>query len=219
MGNHVDGAIGCGRRLLPLAFPGRAIDGHLSLLQDRPRDVLRRSIRPLGAIVLSREMSPCPSSQADGRVIIVRCEPSCIMSQQGTDHGSCYPTLVTGPPEISPLPRRARLTLPNVPMHIIQRGNTRQVRFLADEDHRGYLDWLKEHAGKTACRIHPCRLMRNPVHRLVSAPAGHGAGDARGKCGWALSQRPDDPAAEDCRLHARFLGASLDARAITRRRG
>jgi len=31
------------------------------------------------------------------------------------------------------MPRRARIALPNVPLHIIQRGNNRQACFFADE--------------------------------------------------------------------------------------
>lgn len=34
------------------------------------------------------------------------------------------------------MPRRARLMLPNVPLHVIQRGNNRQACFFADEDYR-----------------------------------------------------------------------------------
>ena len=74
------------------------------------------------------------------------------------------------------MPRRARLTLPNVPMHLIQRGNNRQACFYADEDCRFYLDWLAEYAGKTGCRIHAYVLMTNHVHLLVSADSGDGVG-------------------------------------------
>ena len=74
------------------------------------------------------------------------------------------------------MPRRARLTLPNVPLHIIQRGNNRQACFFADEDARFYLDWLREHAGKTGCRIHAYVLMTNHVHLLLSASTPDGAG-------------------------------------------
>lgn len=74
------------------------------------------------------------------------------------------------------MPRRVRLTLPNVPMHLIQRGNSRQASFFADEDYRFYLDWLKEYAAKTGCRIHAYVLMSNHVHLLVSAGNGSGAG-------------------------------------------
>jgi putative transposase len=74
------------------------------------------------------------------------------------------------------MPRRARVTLPNVPLHIIQRGNNRQACFFADEDARFYLDWLREHAGKTGCRIHAYVLMTNHVHLLLSASTPDGAG-------------------------------------------
>lgn len=67
------------------------------------------------------------------------------------------------------MPRRARLSLPNVPQHIIQRGNNRQACFYADKDYRFYLDWLREHAGKTDCRVHAYVLMTNHVHLLISA--------------------------------------------------
>jgi putative transposase len=67
------------------------------------------------------------------------------------------------------MPRRARLALPGVPLHLIQRGNNRQACFFADEDYRFYLDWLDEHARKTGCRIHAYALMTNHVHLLLSA--------------------------------------------------
>ena len=42
------------------------------------------------------------------------------------------------------MPRRARLTLPNVPMHITQRGNNRQACLFSDGDRYFYLAWLHE---------------------------------------------------------------------------
>ena len=83
------------------------------------------------------------------------------------------------------MPRRARLTPPNVPLHLIQRGNNRQACFFADEDYRFYLDWLTEHAVKTGCRVHAYVLMTNHVHLLVS-PDRAGAAGALMK---ALGQR------------------------------
>jgi putative transposase len=70
------------------------------------------------------------------------------------------------------MPRRPRLTLPNVPLHLIQRGNNRQACFVAEGDYRCYLDWLAEYAGKTGCLIHAYVLMPNHVHLLVSAERG-----------------------------------------------
>lgn len=74
------------------------------------------------------------------------------------------------------MPRRARIALPNVPVHIIQRGNNRQCCFSADEDYRRYLDWLAEYATKTGCRVHAYVLMTNHVHLLVSAEQADAGG-------------------------------------------
>ena len=83
------------------------------------------------------------------------------------------------------MPRRARIAMPNVPVHLIQRGNNRQPCFFADEDYRRYLDWLAEYASKTDCRIHAYALMTNHVHLLLSA--GHA--DAGGALMKSLGQR------------------------------
>lgn len=72
------------------------------------------------------------------------------------------------------MPRRPRVTLPNVPLHIIQRGNNRQACFIADEDYSFYLDWLKEYAGKAGCQIHAYVLMTNHVHLLLSSATSDG---------------------------------------------
>jgi putative transposase len=66
------------------------------------------------------------------------------------------------------MPRRARLNLPGVPWHIIQRGNNRSKCFFADGDYRFYLDCLREFAGKFQCAVHAYVLMTNHVHLLLS---------------------------------------------------
>jgi len=83
------------------------------------------------------------------------------------------------------MPRRARIVLPNVPVHVIQRGNNRHACFFADEDYRFYLDWLTEYAGKTGCRVHAYVLMTNHVHLLLSSDKA----DAPGALMKALGQR------------------------------
>ncbi len=50
------------------------------------------------------------------------------------------------------MPRRPRITLAGVPLHLIQRGNNRQACFFADENYRFYLDWLED-------------TLRNPLAR------------------------------------------------------
>jgi putative transposase len=74
------------------------------------------------------------------------------------------------------MPRRPRLALPNVPLHIIQRGNNRQACFFAEEDYRVYLDWLRQFAEKTGCQIHAYVLMTNHVHLLLSGDRSESPG-------------------------------------------
>lgn len=66
------------------------------------------------------------------------------------------------------MPRRSRLVLPGVPMHLIQRGNNRQACFFCEDDYRNYLRWLGEGAERFRCRVHAWVLMTNHVHLLVS---------------------------------------------------
>jgi putative transposase len=66
------------------------------------------------------------------------------------------------------MPRRARLLLPGVPIHLIQRGNNRSPCFYAEEDYGFYLDHLTEQAAKHHCAIHAYCLMTNHVHLLLT---------------------------------------------------
>ena len=74
------------------------------------------------------------------------------------------------------MPRRPRIIVPNTPQHVIRRGNNRQACFYADEDYQFYLEWLKDYADKTECRIHAYVLMTNHVHLLVSTDRAEGLG-------------------------------------------
>ena len=56
------------------------------------------------------------------------------------------------------MPRRPRIVQPGTPLHLIQRGNNRQVCFYAEEDYLIYLDWLKEFAEKCECSVHAYEL-------------------------------------------------------------
>jgi len=66
------------------------------------------------------------------------------------------------------MPRRPRLVVPNVPLHIIQRGNNRQACFFDDVDYQFYLEWLLEYSKVTDCVVHAYVLMTNHVHLLVT---------------------------------------------------
>jgi putative transposase len=62
------------------------------------------------------------------------------------------------------MPGRARLSLPGIPWHIIQRGNNRSACFYTDDDYRCNLDTLKEQVEKHGYLIHAYVLMTNHVH-------------------------------------------------------
>jgi len=68
------------------------------------------------------------------------------------------------------MPRKTRFFVPEVPVHIVQRGNNRQPVFFRDADRRHYLRWLSEAAERFDCRIHAYVLMTNDVH-LLATPA------------------------------------------------
>lgn len=66
------------------------------------------------------------------------------------------------------MPRRARIVVPGIPWHIIQRGNNRSACFYTDDDYHKYLDTLKEQAEKHECEIHAYCLMTNHIHLLLT---------------------------------------------------
>ena len=69
------------------------------------------------------------------------------------------------------MPRRARISLPNIPHHIIQRGNNRDVCFFCEQDYQYYLNWLEEYANEYGCLVHCYVLMTNHVHLLITPPS------------------------------------------------
>jgi len=65
--------------------------------------------------------------------------------------------------------RKPRIFLPEIPQHVVQRGNNREPCFFAEEDYRYYLECLSEAAKKYDCQIHAYVLMTNHVHLLVTS--------------------------------------------------
>ena len=66
------------------------------------------------------------------------------------------------------MPRRPRIHLDGVPLHIVQRGHNRQPCFFGEEDYQAYLYWLGEALKKEQCALHAYALMTNHVHLLVT---------------------------------------------------
>jgi len=66
--------------------------------------------------------------------------------------------------------RQPRLDLPDIPQHVVQRGNNRLPCFLDDADRRYYLQLLSEVLPETGCALHAYVLMNNHVHLLLTPP-------------------------------------------------
>ncbi len=65
------------------------------------------------------------------------------------------------------MPRQARVVFPNIPHHIIQRGNRREDVFFSDNDRKQYLEWLKEYCKEQKVEILAYCLMTNHIHLLA----------------------------------------------------
>jgi putative transposase len=66
------------------------------------------------------------------------------------------------------MPRTARVVVPNVAHHIVQRGNRRQDVFFTVEDYRMYLSLLNKATESGELAVHAYCLMRNHVHLIVT---------------------------------------------------
>lgn len=66
--------------------------------------------------------------------------------------------------------RLARVVLPNLPHHVIQRGVRSLPLFQTDEDRTTYLSLLEEFGGRCGLRFWAWCLMTNHVHLVVVPP-------------------------------------------------
>ncbi len=66
------------------------------------------------------------------------------------------------------MPRRPRIHIDGVPLHIVQRGHNRGVCFFEDQDRHVYLGWLSEALQREHCQLPAYVLMTNPIHLLLT---------------------------------------------------
>src|SRR5256885_2064474 len=71
------------------------------------------------------------------------------------------------------MPRQGRVVVPNVPLHITQRGVDRCRTFLADEDFAFYRRVLRDAVADARCSVHAYVLMSNHVHLLATPMNRH----------------------------------------------
>jgi putative transposase len=69
------------------------------------------------------------------------------------------------------MPRKPRFFMPDVPVHIVQRGYNRETIFFDENDYKAYLNWLKDSLIRYSCQLHAYVLMTNHVHLLVTPRA------------------------------------------------
>lgn len=66
------------------------------------------------------------------------------------------------------MPRRARMYLPGLPYHVIQRGNNREPCFIEPENYQLYLELWKTLSARYGASVHAYCLMTNHIHFLVT---------------------------------------------------
>jgi putative transposase len=75
------------------------------------------------------------------------------------------------------MPRQPRLVLPDVAVHVVQRGNNRHQCFFREGDYAVYLLHLQELARKYDCAVHAYCLMTNHVHLLMTPATSDGVSE------------------------------------------
>jgi putative transposase len=69
------------------------------------------------------------------------------------------------------MPRTARVVIPDVSLHVVQRGHDRHDCFFSEADYLAYLDYLREFSLRFGCSVHAYCLMTNHVHLLLTPHA------------------------------------------------
>ena len=78
--------------------------------------------------------------------------------------------LVACPFVVVAMPRRPRLELPGIPLHVTHRGVNRAATFLDDEDFSLYRHCLGDALAAHGVALHAYVLMTNHVHLLATSP-------------------------------------------------
>src|SRR3954465_10101172 len=66
------------------------------------------------------------------------------------------------------MPRMARIVIPELSLHVVQRGHDRHDCFFDESDYRAYLDYLATFAHRFGCSIHAYCLMTNHLHLFLT---------------------------------------------------
>lgn len=72
------------------------------------------------------------------------------------------------------MPRQPRFFVPEIPLHLIQRGNNRAAIFLESADYQYFLDCLTEACSINGVSVHAYALMTNHMH-ILATPSDRGS--------------------------------------------
>ena len=64
------------------------------------------------------------------------------------------------------MPRKPRFFIPDMAVHVVQRGHSRHPVFFDTGDHQVYMDYLHDALSRHGCKLHAYVLMTNHVHRV-----------------------------------------------------
>lgn len=91
------------------------------------------------------------------------------------------------------MPRSARVVIPGMPHHVIQRGNRRQPTFFSSEDYRTYLGIAAETFAAAKVEVWAYCLMPNHVHLIATPQTEDGLAKAVGATHqhytWLINQK------------------------------
>ena len=72
------------------------------------------------------------------------------------------------------MPRKPRLYIPDIPFHVIQRGNNRSAGFFSEENYHFYLECLQSACSKHHVSVQADVLMTNHAHMLLTPDSTEG---------------------------------------------
>jgi putative transposase len=109
------------------------------------------------------------------------------------------------------MPRTARIVVPGLPHHVVQRGRRRQEVFRSDADRSAYLQMLHQQAGRSGVVVLGYCLMDNHVHLVVVPRTGDALAQAVGRTHWLYSQYAHRRRGRKDELwQSRFFSCALD---------
>ena len=68
----------------------------------------------------------------------------------------------------APMPRMARVVVPNLPHHVVQRGHNRNAVFVEEAGYAYYLETLSHWKGELDTLVYAWCLMTNHVHLILN---------------------------------------------------